>query len=86
MQMSDAAEILQLFGTDLVNKKLAEGWKLLAVTSSTYGDAKDGNIRPCYVLGKPKAGTLSALAQQFEEQGAFQQPQAVQTEVRDIRD
>lgn len=54
MQMSDAVEVVQMFGTERVNQHLAEGWKLLAVVASTYGDGKDNTLRPCYVLGKPR--------------------------------
>lgn len=60
MQMSDAVEIKQTFGESTVNKLLGEGWKLLAVVTSTYGDGKDNDLRPCYVLGKPKEPVLSA--------------------------
>ncbi|MBA1218176.1 hypothetical protein [Pseudomonas fulva] len=59
MQMSDAVEVKQIFGDDRVNALLAEGWKLLTVVASTYGDGKDNVVRPCYVLGKPKAPVLS---------------------------
>ena len=52
MQLSDAVEITQVFGAGRVNELLAEGWKLLAVTTSTYGEAKEGKMLPCYVLGK----------------------------------
>jgi len=55
MQMSEAAEVVNVFGIDRVNEHLAQGWKLLTVVASTYGDVIDGNLRPCYVLGKPTA-------------------------------
>lgn len=60
MQMSDAVEIVQAFGASRVNELLAEGWKLLAVTTSTYGDAKEGKVLPCYTLGKaaPASGGI----------------------------
>ena len=35
MQLSEAVEITQVFGASRVNELLGEGWKLLAVTSST---------------------------------------------------
>lgn len=57
MQLSEAVEISQVFGVSRVNELLGEGWKLLAVTSSTYGDAKEGKLLPCYVLGKAAAST-----------------------------
>ncbi len=59
MQMSDAVEVKQMFGDSAVTALLAEGWKLLAVVASTYGDGKENVVRPCYVLGKPKAPVLS---------------------------
>ncbi|MBF8694934.1 hypothetical protein [Pseudomonas fulva] len=59
MQMSDAAKVVQVFGTDTVNKHLEQGWQLLAVVASTYGDRKDNVLLPCYILGKPKAPVLS---------------------------
>lgn len=54
MQMSDAGQVVQLFGTERVNEHLAQGWNLLAVVASTYGDGKDNTLRPCYVLGKAR--------------------------------
>lgn len=56
MQMSDAVKVVQVFGTERVNEHLAQGWKLLAVVASTYGESKDNTLRPCYVLGKPRDG------------------------------
>ena len=53
MQLSEAGEIVQVFGVTRVNELLVEGWKILAVTTATYGDAKDGKVLPCYTLGKP---------------------------------
>jgi len=52
MQLSDAVEVTQVFGASRVNELLTEGWKLLAVTTSTYGEAKEGKVLPCYILGK----------------------------------
>lgn len=68
MQLSDAVEVTQVFGAIRVNELLSEGWKLLAVTTSSYGEAKEGKILPCYVLGKP-----ARLASQLPEGGGFQQ-------------
>lgn len=63
MQMSEAGQVVQLFGTERVNEHLAQGWKLLAVVASTYGDGKDNTLRPCYVLGKPRevSGVMRVL-------------------------
>lgn len=52
MQLSDAVEVTQVFGAIRVNELLSEGWKLLAVTSSSYGEPKEGKMLPCYILGK----------------------------------
>ncbi|OZY39715.1 hypothetical protein CJF43_21900 [Pseudomonas fragi] len=52
MQLSDAVEIIEAFGVKRVNELLGEGWKVLAVSTSTYGDAKEGKVLPCYTLGK----------------------------------
>lgn len=49
MQLHEAAEIILVSTIHLANEKLAEGWKLLAV--STTG--KNGDLFPCYVLGQP---------------------------------
>lgn len=62
MQLSDAVEVTQTFGTDAVNKLLKDGWKVLAVTASTYGDAKEGKVLPCYTLGKPSAAKSGEFA------------------------
>jgi len=71
MQMSDAVEIKQVFGESLVNSHLRDGWKLLAVTSSSYGD--NGKHLPCYVLGKPapEVDPNNPIRQQFIAAGAF---------------
>lgn len=57
MQISEAGEIVQAFGVDRVNQLLDEGWVILAVTTSTYGDSKEGKVLPCYTLGKPREKT-----------------------------
>ena len=54
MQMSEAGQVKQVFGDSAATKLLDEGWKLLAVVASTYGDGKDNTLRPCYVLGKAR--------------------------------
>lgn len=68
MQMSEAAEVVNVFGTERVNELLGQGWFLLTVVASTYGDAKDRNLRPCYILGRHKKATS-----QLAEGGGFQQ-------------
>jgi len=61
MQLSEAGEIVQAFGVDRVNELLGQGWVIVAVTTSTYGDASEGKVLPCYTLGKPKAKTGTGL-------------------------
>lgn len=52
MQLHEAAKVLEVQGDDQVNLLLADGWKLLAVTSGT--DVRDTTRSAvCYVLGKP---------------------------------
>ncbi|MBC3774703.1 MULTISPECIES: hypothetical protein [unclassified Pseudomonas] len=50
MQMSEAAEVVQVAGADNANKRLADGWKLLAVVPSANNE---GKVHVAYVLGKP---------------------------------
>lgn len=51
MQMSDAVEVVQVAGASQANKKLAEGWTLLAVVPSANNS---GLAHVAYVLGKTK--------------------------------
>lgn len=51
MQMSDAVEVVQVAGATNANKKLAEGWTLLAVVPSANNA---GAAHVAYVLGKAK--------------------------------
>lgn len=50
MQLSDAAEIIELFGVKEVNAALQAGWRLLAATS-VHKTASETDV--CYTLGKP---------------------------------
>lgn len=50
MQMSEAAEVVQVAGSTAANQKLAEGWKLLAVVPHANNA---GQSHVAYVLGKP---------------------------------
>lgn len=54
MQMSEAVEVVQVAGASSANNMLAEGWKLLAVTSAGNGQNNE-NTFVWYVLGKPAA-------------------------------
>lgn len=59
MQMSEAAEVVQVHGAQEANKKLAEGWKLLAVVPGSEPDAVSFVT---YVLGKPrKSGSAGVM-------------------------
>jgi hypothetical protein len=49
MQMSEAAEVVQVAGATSANKKLAEGWTLLAVVPNANNS---GLAHVAYVLGK----------------------------------
>jgi hypothetical protein len=53
MQMSEAAEVVQVTGATSANQKLAEGWTLLAMVPSTN---KSGLADVAYVLGKSERG------------------------------
>lgn len=68
MQLHEAAEIMTAPNIALANEKLAEGWKLLAVSTQGRG----GDMPPCYVLGlsKKAAGYIPTVG-------------AVQMDVRD---
>lgn len=57
MQMSEAVEVVQVAGAGNANNKLAEGWKLLAITSAGNG-LSDGKTFVWYVLGKPAAPSV----------------------------
>ncbi len=52
MHMHEAAEVVQVAGAGNANKKLAEGWTLLAITSGSNGAERDQQV-VWYVLGKP---------------------------------
>ncbi|WP_434987468.1 hypothetical protein [Pseudomonas protegens] len=60
MQMSDVVEVVQVAGAANANKKLAEGWKLLAVTGAGNGQ-EEGHTFVWYVLGKPAEKTGTGL-------------------------
>ena len=49
MQISEAVEVVQVVGAGNANKKLAEGWKLLAVVPSADNI---GLAHVAYVLGR----------------------------------
>jgi hypothetical protein len=49
MQMSEAAEVVQVAGAAQANKKLDEGWTLLAVVPNANNT---GVAHVAYVLGK----------------------------------
>lgn len=52
MQLHEAARVIEVQGDEEANRLLAEGWKLLAVTSGIHvRDSARSAV--CYVLGKP---------------------------------
>ncbi|CAI8998994.1 hypothetical protein EMIT0196MI5_90153 [Pseudomonas sp. IT-196MI5] len=53
MQMSEAAEVVQVAGAGEANKKLKAGWTLLAVVPSANNS---GLAHVAYVLGKSEQG------------------------------
>lgn len=59
MQMSEAAEVVQVTGETSANQKLAEGWTLLAMVPSTN---KSGLADVAYVLGRPKQAIRAPLS------------------------
>lgn len=52
MQMSEAAEVVQVAGAAAANQKLNDGWTLLAVVPNANAE---GKAHVAYVLGKPAA-------------------------------
>jgi hypothetical protein len=52
MQISEAAQVLEVFNQENANKCLAEGWRLLAVLpAAPKGSSSETSV--IYVLGKP---------------------------------
>lgn len=57
MLMHEAGEVVQVAGAENANKKLEEGWTLLAVTSAGNGSSNEKTF-VWYVLGKrPEMGS-----------------------------
>lgn len=62
MHMSEATHIIEALSTNEVNVKLAEGWSLISVVVTTH---PNGQLHPCYVLGKSKPHpTMTSLTDQ----------------------
>lgn len=53
MQLHEAGEIKEVFGPEKVNQALAEGWRIIAVTSATRLSSGQEVIDVCYTLAKP---------------------------------
>jgi hypothetical protein len=51
MQINDAVEVTEELDAAQANRRLAEGWTLLAVVPGY--DHRNAQAVPCYVLGKP---------------------------------
>jgi hypothetical protein len=60
MQMYEAAEVVQVDGEADANKKLAEGWKLLAVLPG-LPLGSNNRTSVIYVLGKHKTVSESSI-------------------------
>jgi hypothetical protein len=54
MQISEAAQVIEVRDYLEVNSKLGQGWKLLAVIPGSNGSS--GKTYVIYVLGKAKPG------------------------------
>ena len=52
MQLFEAHHVMEALNTNDVNDKLQEGWKLLSVVVTTH---PNGQLHPCYILGKTKS-------------------------------
>lgn len=59
MQLHETTEVCEATSTEQANELMANGWKLLAVT--TIGGP--GGHKPCYVLGKKELSAIAAAAQ-----------------------
>lgn len=65
MQLSEVVEVTQAYGVDAANRRLAEGWKLLAVVATTNPGFQESGVT--YVLGKaaPESEMAKALNIRF---------------------
>ncbi|WP_341961836.1 hypothetical protein [Pseudomonas sp. RC10] len=61
MHLYEAHHVMEALNTNDANTKLQEGWKLLTVVVTTH---PNGQLHPCYVLGKSKADHDSQVATQ----------------------
>lgn len=52
MPMSEAYQVMEALSTNDANLKIHEGWGLLSVVVTTH---PNGQLHPCYILGKSKA-------------------------------
>lgn len=73
MQISDAVEVVEVVGAAGANKKLTEGWTLLAVVPSANAA---GKAHVAYVLGKAEEKTRlkvqpQAVANAAKAKGEF---------------
>lgn len=53
MTFENVSEVVEAWGAEQANERLAEGWTLLAVVQGTV---PEGNSHVKYVLGKLKGG------------------------------
>jgi hypothetical protein len=52
MLVSETTQVMEALSTNEVNLKLQEGWSLISVVVTTH---PNGQLHPCYILGKSKA-------------------------------
>ncbi|GEM_PF-3343000 len=59
MQLFEAHHVMEALSTNDANNKLQEGWKLLSVVVTSH---PNGQLHPCYILGKSKADHQKQIA------------------------
>ncbi|EPJ80075.1 MULTISPECIES: hypothetical protein [Pseudomonas] len=61
MNLSDAFQVVESLSANDANHKIQSGWTLLAVVTTSH---PNGELHPCYVLGKAKHAETTSSAQQ----------------------
>lgn len=54
MHISDTIQVMEALSANEANLKFQEGWSLISVVVTTH---PNGNLHPCYILGKSKASS-----------------------------
>jgi hypothetical protein len=60
MNLSDAFQVVEALSANDANHKIQSGWTLLAVVTTSH---PNGELHPCYVLGKAKPGETTHTKQ-----------------------